>query len=581
MDVILVYMAKASGILALFFGVYHLFLKRETFFEANRHFLLGGILAAFTFPFVEITRYVTIEPLAFSGLNQLAAGQSATMTSAGIDWMLLLTGIYVMGILVLSIKFTIQLFSLRKLIRKHQIRKIGAIRLVETDQDLAPFSFFNYIFYNPGQFSKGELQAIRQHEKAHCTQGHSLDMLLAHLLTITLWFNPLSWLYRRNIQQNLEFLADSSAIRQTKSVRNYQYALLKVSANAIQTPITNNFYNSLIKKRIVMLHKSKSNQLHALKFAIILPLLAGFIFAFNTRVVAQEKEKDVEVQVKIERIEILIDKDYTKEQMASDTDFMKERGIDLKFKGVKRNSAGEITAISASYKDDKGISGNYSQNSDEAIQPFSFRVMGEDEDRSIGFFSGASLHKSHSISANKIVIKMDDDEHHKGKDKKYKVMRLHMDDDDEATTWVEKGEGEEMEVRVEIKDGEKVITINGEEVSEAELEEFSEQADGKRIKIKKIKKGKGGNVFIIKDSDDDEDIEIIEEEGNAFFFMDSEKGEDPLFIVDGKETSREDFKKYAPSKIATINVLKGDAAMKKYGDRAKDGVIVVTTKKDK
>ena len=579
MDVILVHMAKASGILALFFGVYQLFLKRETFFEANRHFLLGGILAAFTFPFVEITRYVTVEPIAFTNLSEAAADQSATLANGGIDWMLLLMGIYLTGILLLSLKFTIQLLSLRRLMRRHQIRKIGALRLVETDQDLAPFSFFNYIFYNPGQFSKTELHAIRQHEKAHCEQGHSLDMLLAHLLTIALWFNPLSWMYRRNIQQNLEFLADSSAIRQTKSLRSYQYALLKVSANAVHTPITNNFYNSLIKKRIVMLHKSKSNQLHALKFTIILPLLAGFIFACNTGVVAQEKEKDVQVEVRIERIEILVDKDYTKEQMDSDTKFMKERGIDLKFKGVKRNSAGEITAISASYKDDKGISGNYSQNSDDPIEPFSFRVTGEGEERSIGFFSGASLHKTHTLSANKIIIEMDDDKLHEGKHKKKKSIRMYYDDDEEASTWIEKGEGEEMEVLVEIKDGEKTITINGEEVSEEELEEFKEQADGKRIRVKKMKKGKGGNVFIIKDSDDDEDVEIIEEEGNAFFFMDSEKGEDPLFLVDGKEMSREEFKKYAPSQIEKIEVLKGEAAMKKYGDRAKDGVIEVTTKK--
>ena len=154
-----------------------------------------------------------------------------------------------------------------------------------------------------------------------------------------------------------------------------------------------------------------------------------------------------------------------------------------------------------------------------------------------------------------------------------------MDDDEGAHTWVEKGDGEEMTVLVEIKDGEKVITINGEEVSEEELEEFGKKADGKKIKIKKIKKGEGGNVFIMKDSMDDEDIEIIEEKVSGFFFIDSEKGEDPLFIVDGKEMSREEFKKYSPSKIEKIEVLKGEAAMKKYGDRAKDGVIEVTTKK--
>ena len=575
MEAALVYLAKASGILTLFFGVYQLFLKRETFFEANRHFLIVGILSAFALPFLEIKRYVVLESLPVSAFTQLPEVSTTTMLTGGWNWEALILGMYLTGVLVLSSRFLIQLYSLRRLVRKHKVRRLGAIRLVETDRDLAPFSFFNYIFYNPGQFSASELEAIRQHEKAHCVQRHSVDVLLGHLMTILLWVNPISWLYRKNIQQNLEFLADSSAIRRTKSVKKYQYALLKVSSNPIHTPITNNFYNSLIKKRIVMLHKTKSNQLNALKFAIILPLLVGFVFAFNTKVVAQEK--DVVVEVQVEKIEIRIDKDYTKDQMASDTKFMKERGIDLKFKGVKRNSSGEITAINASYKDDSGISGNYSQNSDDGIDPFSFRVSGEGKDRSIGFFSGASLHEGHTISANKIIIEMDDDERQKGKHKIRKRMRIHSGDDD-AHTWIEKGEGDEMEVLVEIKDGEKVITINGEEVSEEELEEFGKKADGKKIKIKKLKKGESGNVFIIKDSMDDEDIEIIEEKGSGFFFMDSDPGEEPLFIVDGKEMSREAFKKYNPSQIEKVEVYKGEAAVKKYGDRAKNGVVEVTTK---
>ncbi len=576
MEAVLIYLAKASGILTLFFGVYQLFLKRETFFEANRHFLLVGILSAFAFPFLEIKRYVVLEALPVSGFTQLSEASTVASPSAALDWGMLLLGIYLIGVVLLGIRFILQLHSLRQLVRKHKVRRLGAIRLVETDRDLAPFSFFNYIFYNPSQFSRAELEAIRQHEKAHCIQRHSVDVMLGHLMTIVLWVNPVSWLYRINIQQNLEFLADSSAIRQTRSVRNYQYALLKVSSNPIHTPITNNFYNSLIKKRIVMLHKTKSKQLNALKFAIILPLLTGFIFAFNTKVVAQEKE--MEVEVRVEKIEILIDKDYTKEQKAADIKFMKEKGIDLRFKGVKRNSSGAITAINASYKDDRGISGNYSQNSDDGIDPFSFRVTGEGDERSIGFFSGTSLHKSHTISANKFIIEMDDDEKHEGKHKIRKKIRIHSGDDENAHTWINKGDEEEKEIRVEIKDGEKVITINGEEVSEEELEEFGKKADGKKIKIKKLKKGEDGNVLIIRDSMDDEDIEIIEEKGGGFFFLDTNSGEEPLFIVDGKEMSKEEFKKYEPGQIEKVEVLKGEVAVEKYGNRAKEGVVIVTTK---
>ncbi len=582
MDFMLIYLAKASGILALFLGVYLFFLKRETFFEANRHFLLGGILISFILPFIEIKKYVAVEPLVIPNADMIQSGPAVSaIAEQGPGWTTLLSAVYFSGLIFLGLRFLMQLFSLSRLLRNHEVIKMGSVRYVETDQDLAPFSFFNYIVYNPSQFSESELEAIRQHERAHCTQAHSVDILLAHLLTIFLWINPLSWLYRKHIQQNLEFLADSSAIRETRSVRNYQYALLKVSSKSIHTPITNQFYSSLIKKRIVMLHKSKSNRLHALKYSLILPLLAGFLLAFNTKVVAQEKEKEMTVEVMIDKIEILIDKDYSKEQIDADTDFIKKRGIELKFKGIKRNKAGEITAISASYKDENGIIGNYSQNSDSPIKPFSFSVSGEGDDRIIGFFSGASHHLTHSMDKNhtKMIIIDADDDMHDGKHHIHKKMRVLSEDDKGTYTWTTSGDAAEKEILVEIRDGKKVIKINGEEVSEAELEAMEKEEDEKRIVIRKIKKGEEGNVFILRDSMDEGDMEIIEEEGNSFFFLDSGKGENPLFIVDGKEMSKEEFEGLSPGKIEKVEVLKGEAATKEFGDRAKDGVIRITTKK--
>jgi hypothetical protein len=316
---------------------------------------------------------------------------------------------------------------------------------------------------------------------------------------------------------------------------------------------------------------------------IILPLLVGFLFAFNTRVIAQEKEEDVTVEVNIMKIEITVDKDYTEEQIESDTRFMKERGIDLKFKGIKRNGSGEITAISASYKDENGISGNYSQNSDTPIKPFSFRVTGEGEDRSIGFFSGTSFDESNTpykIKARKLVVETDEDEMHEDKHKIRKRISVQSDGDEDSHTWVGAGEGDEMEVLVKVVDGKKIITINGEEVSEAELEAMGDENDKKRIVIKKIHKGDSGNVFIFKDSDNDEDIELIEEDGSSFFFVDSGKGEKPIFIVDGKEMSPEEIKKISPGKIEKVEILKGESATELYGERAKDGVIKIITKKN-
>jgi hypothetical protein len=54
---------------------------------------------------------------------------------------------------------------------------------------------------------------------------------------------------------------------------------------------------------------------------------------------------------------------------------------------------------------------------------------------------------------------------------------------------------------------------------------------------------------------------------------------DPLIVIDGKTSSTEAFKKLNPDKIESISILKGDDSTKKYGDKAKDGVVVITTRK--
>jgi len=53
-----------------------------------------------------------------------------------------------------------------------------------------------------------------------------------------------------------------------------------------------------------------------------------------------------------------------------------------------------------------------------------------------------------------------------------------------------------------------------------------------------------------------------------------------LYIVDGKEVSYEQMEKISPTQIASVDVLKGKTATNLYGERAKNGVIVITTRGD-
>ncbi len=53
----------------------------------------------------------------------------------------------------------------------------------------------------------------------------------------------------------------------------------------------------------------------------------------------------------------------------------------------------------------------------------------------------------------------------------------------------------------------------------------------------------------------------------------------PLYTVDGKETLAEDVEKLDPNTIERIDVLKGEAATDKYGDKGRNGVVLIVLKK--
>ncbi len=421
------------------------------------------------------------------------------------------------------------------------------------------FHFSGIFFITQTKFNPLELEAILKHERAHSTQKHSLDLLIAHLVTIVMWANPFSWLYKKNIEQNLEFLADDTAIQSVASDRAYKYALLKVSGNQFFTPITNNFYSSLIKKRIVMLHKSKSHKRNLLKMALILPALAIFLLSFNTQTIYVPNEQTqgsaLQSAESLKTIEILINKDTTNEELEELKKDLSAKGIDFSYT-VVHNENKEIIELEidmrSKEKDGKKFRGSSSFDNDgKPIDPITIVY---DEDKN-SFFMG---------------------------DNKSKHKVIHKETD--INTWVYSDDDEHKHIEIKMDVDKEIIIVNGKEVSREAFEEMEEEdkVHGKHVRIEK-KSSSGGNtkVFIVKDTDDEDDIEVISEDGNGFFFIDTDDDEDQLYIIDGKESSKEDVKSLSPDKIETIDVYKGDKAVEKYGKKAKDGVIEIKTKKEK
>ncbi len=579
------YFLKSTGVLLLFLGVYFLVLRSETFFRENRFFLLIGMLISLTLPFLVITRYIEIPAIAdgLSGTFIDATGDTPIVDS-GISWTGILFYTYVAGVVFFFCKFLLELFSLFRLLWKSTFAKRDRHYIyIETNISISPFSFFNYIVYNPELYSSTELEAILKHEQAHSRQLHSIDVFVSKLYCIFFWFNPFAWLHKKFMLQNLEFLADSAAIKQTPSKKEYQLTLLKVSGNTFCPALTNNFYNSLIKKRIVMLQKTQSTQINRWKQAFIIPMLIAFVFMFNTEVIAKEVSASKATNTENTFIEntygdvlVTIDKNTTVKEIKAIQKMLKSYDITMRYDIKKFNSKNEIVAIKIDLKDKAGAEASATFETSEEKPIPTIKVGKKDGTLIIS----SDKHIGHS-NAFTYEIHKDHDEDHDHDGKKVIVRSKFTNSKDGTTkTWIQKDDVKTINIRK--KDGKDIIIINGKEVSPDEIIE-------EEVEIKKGD-GNGGTYIYAYSSDDDDDndddeeeveVKIVKNQGSKIVFNNSNSKEKPLIIVDGKEMSYKKFTKLDADNIATMSVLKGKSAKEKYGKKGKNGVIIIETKKKK
>jgi hypothetical protein len=188
--------------------------------------------------------------------------------------------LYLSGVLIFGGNFLLQMAVLLYQSYARPAIRDGRFRIVEIRGNRAPCSFGNTIFINPCSYDWDTYNQILIHEKVHVSGRHTLDLLLAEMAVVFQWFNPFAWLYRREVETNLEFLTDASVLEQVER-RAYQLSLLRVSAPHLPFSITNNYNQSLLKRRIVMMN-SKRSSLHTIwKYFFLVPLLTGLVCALN------------------------------------------------------------------------------------------------------------------------------------------------------------------------------------------------------------------------------------------------------------------------------------------------------------
>ena len=300
MDNLILYLFEVSVSLALFYSIYWLFLKKETFFAVNRFFLVSSILFSFIVPFINASFIKISSPIASRQLiertytlGQTSSTQAKAMGIFDILWM-----IYLIGAGLFLLRFLYKLIKLLMIIKKSSVQKINGVRVVFVEKDLAPFSFFNLVFVNKSNISGDDFNRIIAHEMIHIKQYHSLDLFVMELLTIFQWFNPFVWPYKESLKETHEYLADNAVIAQGCNAAKYQLLIFEQHVGVKLFEFANNFNHSQIKRRITMMTKRKSKRWAKFKVLLILPLLSFLVLTFadsnTTREPEKAKQKDAD-----------------------------------------------------------------------------------------------------------------------------------------------------------------------------------------------------------------------------------------------------------------------------------------------
>ena len=546
MEAVFIYIAKASSLMLMFYFAYFFLLRKETFFNSNRWFLLSGLIISVILPLLSFTKVIWID--ASPSLQNFQSNlPQVTEKESEFSWDQILLGLYGLGFLVFIIKLAIDFYSLNSIIKGKKIQQQADFKFIDINENIAPFSYFEYIVYNSSLYTASELENIIEHEKVHSDQNHTVDVLISRIFSIIFWFNPIVWLYKKAITQNLEFIADSEAAKKLLDKKAYQYTLLKITTHENCVAITNHFYQSLIKKRIVMLNKNQSKKRNSWKYYVVIPALAAFVLLFQVEVIAKEKPQLIKKGTSdIEAVDV-----YKIKKSSTDADLkeIKEKlksihNIDFEASEIKRNAANELTAIKIDVINGAENSQSIQNAGNRAIKEFGIAVITDEKgQKKVGIMTDEKNSNAVAINAGQ--------------------------NDSDSTT------------NSSVTKILKTVQINNPTTNTKTNVNTNSNASAKNSNVT----SSAIRTTVTTDGENSTSTQIVTKDGKtSISISDSGKkksqGFQQLLVVNGDIMPADyDMNSLNAKDIETMNVLKGAHAVEKYGDKGINGVIEIETRK--
>lgn len=568
------YLLKLSLSLSLVYLFYITVLRRLTFYNWNRWYLIGYSILAFFIPFINISPVLqkgawdqnqVIQLIPFYDFSNRVAVQDAGFSW----WSYLLLGT-VAGILLMGIRFVVRYISYYRIRRSAELLVDAGVKVYHVDKSIIPFSFGNAIFINRQLHEEEDLRQIIHHEFIHVKQKHTVDIMWAELLCMLNWYNPFAWLIRKAVRQNLEFIADHKVLENGIDKKHYQYLLLKVTG-AAHFSITQQFNFSSLKKRIIMMNRSRSAKIQLTRFMFLFPLLSILLLAFRSNVIDKNRLELVRAHAQLrlkavvaEKAPVIIDTVPAPAKRPGVREEFLKKNTDVKDIGWEAGAGNAQPSVLVVFRRD-GITEKYDWDDVQARTLFQKRY-GSQPDLPKNFivkpgwvFVGdkkevidASLNGPGNpyllAPIGNIIVSVDGDMKKRGFD----LNKI-----------------EPSSIRsINILKGESAIAVYGDiakgvdGVIEIETKNYNlTSSPHTAITIK------ADSIFLSK-------TPTVKIRGS--------KAMATLYVVDGIEFGPAEFEKLNldPGRIESITVLKGESATKLYGEKGSDGVIIIKLKKE-
>ena len=539
MGIFFVYILKSSVCLVVFYLFYRLLLSRETFHRFNRVALLSILLLSCLLPLVEVTveeqtevhqTMMTLEQwLMLADMMNTADTTDLQAEEVTVTWIQVALLVYLAGILLFALRNGYSLLKLGGLLksgRKENLSKYidggEKVTLIVHDRDIAPFSWMKCIVISEKDLDENGRE-ILIHELAHIQNRHSWDLLVADICIFFQWFNPASWLLKQELQNIHEYEADETVINEGVNAKEYQLLLIKKAVGTRLYSMANSFNHSKLKKRITMMLKEKSNPWAKLKYLYILPVAAIAVTAFARPEISETAEEISAVKVN-DLTAIVEAKAIKSTEESVQISTVSQDTVKVNYVPTEVSRKLQGTAVFEVVEEmpefPGGVDAMMEYLQKELRYPESAKEKGIQGRVTVQFI----IDKEGNVTGSKVTRSVD-------KDMDTEAIRLVK----AMPKWkpgMQKGKAVAVKYTVPVVfrlEGGK--TVNSQVTVNSKVSEFSVQ---------------GMN--------------------------------NPLYIVDGKEVTSSILSALDVNKIESMTVLKNESATEVYGEKGKNGVILITLK---